>query len=191
MRISIFGMAALLAAVPPLAQADQTSQARALSSELVQQLGAALKKELAVNGPEGAISVCRDMAPAIAGELSRRSGSRVARVSLRPRNPLLGEPDEWEQRVLADFDRRAASGEKPDSMEFAETVTEPLGRYFRYMKALPVQPLCLTCHGTAENISDQVKQKLAIEYPRDRATGYQLGQVRGAITIKQPLDGAD
>lgn len=184
-------MTALLAAFPLFAHADQMDQARALSSELVQQLGAALKRELAANGPEGAVSVCRDMAPAIAGELSRQSGGRVARVSLKPRNPLLGEPDEWEQRVLADFDRRAANGEKPESLEFTEFVTEPHGRYFRYMKALPVQPLCLTCHGTADNIPGQVKQKLSIEYPRDRATGYRLGQVRGAVTIKQPLDRAD
>jgi hypothetical protein len=160
----------LLAALPLIAQADQTTDARALASQMIQQLGAALKKELAANGPDGAVSVCRDMAPAIAGELSRKSGGRVARVSLKTRNPLLGDPDVWEQRVLAEFDRRAAAGEKVESLEYSETTDEPHRRYFRYMKALPVQPLCLSCHGTAENIPDQVKAKLAIDYPHDRAT---------------------
>lgn len=177
----------LLAALPLIAQADQTTEARALASQMVQQLGAALKKELAANGAEGAVSVCRDLAPAIAGELSRKSGGRVARVSLKTRNPLLGDPDVWEQQVLAEFDRRAAGGEKVESLEYSETMDEPQGRYFRYMKALPVQPLCLSCHGTAENIPDQVKARLAIDYPHDRATGYVLGQVRGAVTIKQPV----
>lgn len=177
----------LLAALPLIAQADQTTEARALASQMIQQLGAALKKEIAANGPDGAVSVCRDMAPAIAGELSRKSGVRVARVSLKTRNPLQGDPDVWEQRVLAEFDRRAALGEKAEALEFSETVDEPRGRYFRYMKALPVQPLCLSCHGAAENIPDQVKAKLAIDYPHDRATGYDLGQVRGAVTIKQPV----
>jgi hypothetical protein len=170
-----------------MSQADPTTEARALASQMIQQLGAALKKELAANGPEGAVSVCRDMAPAIAGELSRKSGGRVARVSLKTRNPLLGDPDAWEQQVLAEFDRRAAAGEKIESLEYSATVDEPRGRYLRYMKALPVQPLCLSCHGTAENISDPVRATLAIEYPHDHATGYGLGQVRGAVTIKQPV----
>ena len=162
-------------------------EARALASQMIQSLGVALKKELAANGPDGAVSVCRDIAPAIAGELSRKSGGRVARVSLKTRNPLLGVPDVWEQQVLAEFDRRAAAGEKIESLEYSETTDEPQGRYFRYMKALAVQPLCLSCHGRAENIPDQVKAKLAIEYPHDQATGYELGQIRGAITVKQPI----
>jgi len=187
MPISRSCVALLLAALPLTALADQTMEARALASQMIQSLGAALKKELAANGPDGAVSVCRDIAPAIAGELSRKSGGRVARVSLKTRNPLLGVPDVWEQQVLAEFDRRAAAGEKIESLEYSETTDEPQGRYFRYMKALAVQPLCLSCHGRAENIPDQVKAKLAIEYPHDQATGYELGQIRGAITVKQPI----
>ena len=189
MLASIFrpSLTILLTALSLPSQADQTAEARSLATQMIQQLGAALKKELAANGPEGAVSVCRDHAPTIAGELSRKSGGRVARVSLNTRNPLLGDPDVWEQHVLAEFDRKAAAGEKIESMEYSETTDEPRGRYFRYMKALPVQPLCLTCHGTADNIPEQVKAKLAIEYPHDRATGYGLGQVRGAVTIKLPV----
>ena len=175
----------LLVALPLSVQADQTAQARGLASQMIQQLGAALKKELATNGPDGAVSVCRDLAPTIAGELSRKSGGRVARVSLKTRNPLLGDPDTWEQQVLAEFDRRAGAGEKAESLEYSEMIDEPRGRYLRYMKALPVQPLCLTCHGIEENIPINVRAKLALEYPHDQATGYSVGQVRGAVTIKQ------
>jgi len=180
----------LLAALSLPSHADQTAQARSLATEMIQQLGAALKKELADGGPEGAISICRDIAPRIAGELSRKSGGRVARVSLKTRNPLVGTPDAWEQRILAEFDRKAAAGETIESMDYSETIDEPRGRYFRYMKALPVQSLCLTCHGTADNIPEQVTAKLAIDYPHDRATDYKLGQVRGAVTIKLPVGAA-
>jgi len=57
----------LLAALPLTTVADQATQARALASQMIQQLGATLKQELAANGPDGAVSVCRDMAPTIAG----------------------------------------------------------------------------------------------------------------------------
>jgi hypothetical protein len=125
------------------------------------------------------------VAPEIAGKLSRQMGARVARVSLKTRNPLLGTPDAWEQRVLADFDRRATAGEKPEALEVSEVVAEPAGRYFRYMKAIPVQPLCLTCHGAPEAVAVEVRDRIATEYPHDRALGYSAGQIRGAVTVKQ------
>lgn len=166
---------------------ELVASSRAMSAQLVQRLGGELKQELARGSPAGAIGVCRESAPAIAGSLSRDSGARVTRVSLKTRNPLLGTPDAWEQAVLVEFDRRAAAGEKPETMEFFETVTEPQGRYFRYMKAIPVQPLCLTCHGTAETIAPEVAQHLGTDYPHDRAVGYTPGQIRGAVTVKRPL----
>jgi hypothetical protein len=164
------------------------AQARGWATQLVQQTGAALKKALADSGPEGAIGVCKQVAPEIAGNLSRENGVRVARVSLKVRNAVLGHPDAWEQAVLADFDRRAAAGEKPEAMERAEIVSEPAGRYFRYMKAIPTQPMCLACHGAPEALPPSIVEKLAAEYPKDRATGYAVGQIRGAVTVKRLLD---
>jgi hypothetical protein len=180
-----FVLAAICSASPAMAD-DEIESARRTAGDLSLRLGTLLKKELAENGPVGAISVCRDAAPSLAGELSRKSGGRVSRVSLKTRNPLLGQPDAWEQQILLEFERRLASGEKPEGLEKAEQVEEPAGRYFRYMKALTVQPLCLTCHGTADTIPDAVKSKLAAEYPHDNATGYSPGQIRGAISIKRP-----
>ncbi|MCU0870655.1 MAG: DUF3365 domain-containing protein [Burkholderiales bacterium] len=171
----------------PAADTD-LAEARALSQELVQKLGAALKAQLAAGGPESAVGVCRDLAPAIAGELSRRSGARVARVSLKMRNPLLGTPDAWEQAALADFDAAVAGGQPADKLERAEVVDEPAGRTLRYVKAIPAAPLCMSCHGGADAIPAPVAAKIAAEYPHDRAVGYAPGQVRGAVTIRKRLD---
>lgn len=179
---------ALLASLPLAAEEPaDLAQARALASQLAQQLGAALRREMGTAGPEGAVAVCRQFAPDIAGTLSREAGLRVARVSLKPRNPMLGQPDAWEQAALAEFDRRAAAGDKPETLERHEIVDEPQGRYFRYLKAIPVQPLCVACHGPAETLAPGVRERLAAEYPHDRATGYSPGQVRGAITVKKRL----
>jgi len=69
-------------------------------------------------------------------------------------------------------------------------VEEPAGRYYRYMKAIPVQPLCLTCHGSPDAVPASVQARLRTEYPQDRATGYSVGQVRGGVTVKRPLQPA-
>ena len=65
--------------------------------------------------------------------------------------------------------------------------THKAEKYFRYMKAIPVQDVCLKCHGTDEARAQPAKDALAADYPHDKATGYTLGQLRGAVTIKRPL----
>ena len=63
----------------------------------------------------------------------------------------------------------------------------PDGRdVYRYMKALPVQELCVACHGTADRLSPAAKAELAKRYPDDKGTGYVPGQIRGAMTIRKP-----
>lgn len=168
--------------------AAREQAARAASGAFVQQLGGALKQEMEKGGPDQAILVCRDLAPQIAGELSRANGWQVTRVGTRVRNPMLGLPDDWESKVLADFATRAAKGEKYPDMAFGEVVDIGGAKHYRFMKAIPVQEACLKCHGSAEQIPDTVKAKLASAYPHDRATGYRVGDLRGAVSITQPLD---
>ena len=167
--------------------ARYAAEARSGALGMQQTLAGRLFAEINANGAESAIGVCKTMAPNAAAELSAKQGAKISRVSLRPRNPVLGHADAWEQQVLIDFDQRAAKGEKPETLEHFETVDEPAGRYFRYMKALPVQPLCLNCHGSPEAIPQGIRARLAAEYPGDRATGYRAGEIRGAITIKRAI----
>ena len=187
-RLAALALAAALAA-PAAAQdtARLLEESRALAKTLQGQLAPLLMKEINERGPDAAIGVCTTIAPAVASDLSRRNGVKVSRVSLRPRNPVLGTPDAWEQRVLAEFDRRAAAGEKPDAIEFGEVVAEPAGPSWRYMKALPVLQLCTQCHGPPDALAPAVKARLQADYPHDKATGYGVGQLRGAVTVKRPL----
>lgn len=186
---SLFTLGLLLAATPLLAQDDLAARAEAaqvVAANFQQQLGNALQTELA-NGPEQAAAVCRDLAPQIAGTLSRRNGWQVTRVGTRVRNPLLGLPDAWERGVLNTFATRAANGEDLATMSFGEVVDNAGNPEYRYMKAIPVGPNCVLCHGSAEQIPDSVEQSLAQFYPQDKATGYALGDLRGAVSIRQPL----
>ena len=162
-------------------------QSRKVSTQLIQQIGGEMRKEVETTGPMRAVMVCKYTAPEVASSISRMNGMRVTRVSLKPRNPSLGYADPWEQGVLVEFERRAARGEKLETMEFAEAVTEPAGVFLRYMKAIPTGKICLACHGPVEQISDAVKSQIANEYPHDRAVGFVEGSIRGAVTVKKPL----
>lgn len=178
-------MALLGCASAPAPDTAWQAEARQVASAVPPKLLTVLQTEIARGGPAGAVEVCRDKAPAMARAASEESGWAIRRVSLRNRNPK-AVPDAWERATLEDFDRRAAAGVPPAQLERAEVVSDGSRRLQRYMRALPTQDLCTQCHGTPDRISPAVAAKLAQLYPQDRATGYQVGQIRGAITLLRP-----
>ena len=167
-------------------EAAWVPEARKVAGIVPPKLLEVLTAEIAKGGPEGAIAACRDKAPEMARAASAQTGWNIRRVSLRNRNPK-AVPDAWERAALEDFDRRAAAGESPATLEKAEIVPDGGRQAYRYMKALPTQQLCLNCHGAPDALSPAVRERLAALYPDDRATGYRLGEIRGAITIRKPL----
>ncbi|MDP2110222.1 MAG: DUF3365 domain-containing protein [Thiobacillus sp.] len=167
-------------------QAAMAADARKASGALIQKLGGELKAAINEKGPEGAISVCKERAPQIAADMSKQFSFDVKRVSPKNRNPA-GVPDAWEAEAQAGLEKRLAAGEKPETLDTWQIVSTPGGKQFRYAKALPVQPMCQTCHGGPADIPEGVKARLAAEYPLDKATGYAPGMVRGIVSIKRSL----
>ncbi len=158
--------------------------AKALVKRFAVAMQAELLQSLNQGGAQEAIPVCSRVAPEIASRLSRESGALVRRVSLKLRNPA-NMPDAWEQAALRDFDAAVARGVDPATLVRAETVQEPAGRYYRLIKAIPTKELCLVCHGTA--VQPATRAVLDARYPHDAARGYRVGQVRGAFSVKMPL----
>ena len=159
-------------------------EARSVSMSVPPKLLAVLQNEIARGGPDGAIAACRDRAPELARAASAQSGWAVKRVSLRNRNPK-AVPDAWERAALEDFDRRAAALAPAATLERAEVVQKDGKPVQRYIRALPTQPLCTACHGAPDTLSPAVQARLRELYPDDRATGYKVGDIRGARTLER------
>ena len=181
------GLATMSKAEQP-AQDPQIEQAlmeaRQISSELADKVRGLLLKEIEIGGLAGAVRVCSEMAQNITREFNARSGHKVRRVSLRYRNPW-NIPDEYERRKLEEFD--LLNKKKVMKNEYIEVIDEGGQRYLRYMRPLVALPLCINCHGPNENISAEVKTILSEKYPDDRATGFLVGDLRGAISVKIAL----
>ncbi len=186
--ISVFVFTGVMLAAPAWSD-DNTARAEAsrkavaeLQGALIPELQAAMK----AGGPVNAIEVCNKKAPAIAADISRKHGWKVGRTSLKYRNPK-NAPDAWETKVLQDFEKRKAAGEDPAKLEHYAVVEQNGKQVFRYMKALPIPEgaPCLACHG--QKLDPAVAAKLKELYPQDRATGFKTGDLRGAVTITQPL----
>ncbi|MDJ0839834.1 MAG: DUF3365 domain-containing protein [Acidobacteriota bacterium] len=140
------------------------------SKALMQQLGGRLKSEMQAKGPAAAMQVCAVEALPITAEASKKQGLALSRVTDRPRNPK-NAADAEDLKVLASMreDLKAQSLKK--LYRSGNHVYTPL----------VIQPLCLNCHG--ETLLPDVKKALDRAYPDDKATGYQLNQLRGAIRI--------
>lgn len=192
MRMFLISLAVLAMTVQSALAADEDNQkqldaSRKTAQEFMQKLGGVLKQQLESGGPASAIGVCKQAAPALAADYSR-DGRIVKRVSLKSRNRALGTPDAWETQRLQSFDHALGEGRPVAEMEYSGVTEGPDGRWFRYLKAIPAQKMCLQCHGQPDQIPEDVKALLAKEYPDDQATGYSAGSVRGAISIRQKLD---
>ncbi|OQW93496.1 MAG: hypothetical protein BWK79_10825 [Beggiatoa sp. IS2] len=153
---------------------------RAIVSELGETLKSELLKALQAGGPAAALATCNEKAIPVTTTIAEKHGLKVGRTSLKLRNPK-NAPDEWETKVLKNFVERQVQGKNLSKMEFYEVFEKDGKKQVRYMKAIPVAEPCLTCHGT--EIVPEISAKLKTLYPEDKATGFKLGDLRGAFTL--------
>ena len=55
----------------------------------------------------------------------------------------------------------------------------------RYLRAIVMQPVCLACHGAT--LAPEIATAIARDSPQDAATGFETGQLRGAVTVRWPV----
>ncbi len=165
---------------PAVPEDPRLPASRQAVNALAGDLKAALTEGLAAGGPPAAIGVCRDQAQAIADARSRDLGARVGRTSERLRNPA-NAPTPEQRRVLKSFAERMAAGEAPGTVEHWERHGDGSALY---MKPIIVGGPCLACHGREP--APGVAGVLKSAYPDDRATGYEIGDLRGAFLVAWP-----
>lgn len=172
------------------ARAEDSSQqafdrdAQAAIKELATSLKSSLMAAMNDGGPAEAVSVCNLIAPSLAAEISKKYGLEIGRTSLKVRNPA-NEADAWETDVLQRFETRLASGEAIQKLTFKEEVDSESGSQWRMMKAIPTDKVCLSCHG--KKIAEPIQARIEAHYPDDLATGFKLGDIRGAFTVKRDI----
>jgi len=159
-------------------------EAKGIIKAFFEQLKGELEAAMKEGGPVNAIKTCQLKAPAIAQDMSSSSGWDVGRTSLKLRNPA-NAPDAWELAVLNSFEERKSAGEDPQNIAKAEVVEQDGKKVFRFMKAIPTAELCLNCHGS--ELKPEVVEALNTHYVADQATGFKLGDIRGAFTLSKPL----
>lgn len=171
----------LFAQETPPQEDAKLAQYRNAVKTLAGTLQGEMKAALAEGGGLKAIEICHDKAADIAAKISKEQGFEVGRTSLKIRSDK-NAPDAWEKEQLQKFAERKQAGEDPAKIETGVVTVD--GK-FRYMKAIPLQDTCLACHG--ETVPAELAEKIKTLYPNDQATGFKIGDIRGAFTITETV----
>lgn len=166
----LFQISSLLAAEDKF-QLEAREVVMSLKTGLVKELTAQVKK----GGAAEAVNFCqlnvKSIAKASVGEKAQKFEFGRTSHKLRNQSNL---PEPWMEQYLQDFQSGKITGEVIHTLPDGKRVL---------LSPLTMAPLCLQCHGSA--IDEKVLTQIKKSYPRDQATGFQAGDFRGFIWVKE------
>jgi hypothetical protein len=145
---------------------------------LLKTLGGNLKKHIKTGGPADALTFCSTQAipltQAVNGKLPKGVG--VKRITLKTRNP--GNAAEGKDKAVL----QALQMLNKNDVRLPGRLLRDNGDSYTYYKPLVInKPVCLKCHGT--QIDPKLKAQINKVYGSDTATGYKMGDLRGAVVV--------
>lgn len=150
-----------------------------VSKELLKKLGSNLKHELKTKGLIAAANFCTQKAYTLTQEvnLHQLEGVSVKRISLKARNPEnIASADEI--KVLESMQKLL------DEKKLPAYIVEKQAESYKYYKPLVIKKeVCLKCHGNISN-NKELSDYMSKTYPEDKATGYKMNDLRGAVVVE-------
>ena len=149
-----------------------------LKSTLQTQLKANLKK----GGPLQAANFCSRKAQAITHEInvSFAKETTVHRTSLHYRNSE-NSPKSDEREVLEAMQKDFDAGKTLPNLIVKKIYDDT---YKVYKPIYINKGVCLKCHGDISTLDKNAYSAIKENYPQDKATGYKMGDLRGAFVVK-------
>ncbi|WNK01458.1 DUF3365 domain-containing protein [Thalassospiraceae bacterium LMO-JJ14] len=181
----------ILNAVPANGRAAEMDAYIAEAEKVLQRLRGEMMQEMVnaqQHGPAAAIDVCRHLAPEINSKIEQETGWTLRRTGLRVRNAA-NAPNDDEKSLMQAFELKAMAGQPPQLLRTARIIEQDGEKVFHLMQAVPMLDTCQGCHGS--NIDPETQKRILELYPDDDASGYALGDIRGAFSLYKPVDAFD
>lgn len=145
-----------------------------------------LVENMKKGGPIQAVNVCSDTASDLTQSYSDKYKVTVKRFSFKNRNPK-NIADSFEEKVLYEFEKLMREGKLNKKSSRIEKVTLNGRPAVKLVKPIFIDAPCLNCHGSNNQINSEVANVISTKYPNDKATGYKIGDLRGAISVTKVL----
>ncbi|MBK6267121.1 DUF3365 domain-containing protein [Marivirga sp. S37H4] len=170
--------------VRKISEADILNKVKKLGDSISMQAQQLFMKRISEQYAKGgfveAAAYCNMEAYSITDSLAKSYSIYLKRVSTQNRSPQ-NAPSEMEKELLEAYEYSHQEGiDLNPNVQFIQP-----GDTILYNKPIFIaSELCLNCHGTKDDISEEVQALLKERYPNDQATGYELGDFRGMWSLK-------
>lgn len=161
-----------------LSEEQAIQKGSAVSVALVQKLSSELKGQMQMKGAIEALHFCSQNALVLTEQVAKESNAQIKRVSLQNRNPINAANVE-EQTLLSRWEKLRHLGNPLPAYEIRDRSN---GEYTYYKPIVINNETCLKCHGDILPGS-ALSKEIQTLYPKDKATGYAMGDLRGMIVI--------
>lgn len=162
-------------------QQDYLSKGDSIATQAQQVLMKNVSTAIQEKGVAGAVDFCNINAMPLTDSLSTLNAVNIQRISEKNRNPNNAIVSELDKSALEQIKIML----KDTSISTKHLIVQESGNVY-YYKAIPLgMPTCISCHGnTTTDITPETLKVIQTKYPTDKATGYQLGELRGLWKIK-------
>jgi hypothetical protein len=167
------------ALVPDSPEAALKQRAAAIAKEAFSELSSNLLASITRSGLNEALPYCSDKAMPITKSVAAKHGVGLSRVTHKARNRA-NQATDAELALIRQFQSDVASKRAPAPV----LVTNTNHAVSVYVPIVIPNALCLMCHGQpGTEVSVELQSTLRKLYPEDRATGFALGDLRGAWRV--------
>jgi nitrate reductase cytochrome c-type subunit len=140
-------------------------------------LGKNLKSAITTKGTKEAVKFCNLKAYPLTDSMAVVYHTNIKRVSDRNRNPN-NTATEKEITYINSYQNQLKNGEE------LQPIIEENNQNVLFYMPIVTNDMCLQCHGTKNEIDIDVLNEIMKLYPNDKATGYDINQIRGLWRIE-------
>lgn len=150
-------------------------QGRAVTSEAFRLLSTNLVQAMNAGGVTNALPVCSEKAAPLTAAVALTNQVALRRLTHKARNPD-NQATTDEVALIEQFQAVLGAGQTPAPV----LVTNRNDTLSLYAPIVINHPVCLQCHGQlGQEIQPSTAALLETLYPRDQATGFKMGDLRG------------
>lgn len=136
-------------------------------------LSSALLNAIDEGGTGHALHFCKLHAIPITDSLSRLHHVEIKRLAIKARNPA-NKADKESKKIIEAYQEFLSNG------KIANDTLILLSNQLYYYAPIFTAPACLQCHGTPKtDFTEEHETLITNIYPKDQATGFVLGELRG------------
>ncbi len=164
---------------PTFAEDDYLGRGRHIVMTTKKTLGKNLKKTIKTKGTKEAVSFCSVTAYPILDSMSNVHNAKIVRVSDKNRNPN-NIANKKETEYILNYQKQLDKGED------LKPIVEETDEMAVFYMPIVTNDMCLQCHGPKNKIEPEVLKEIKKHYPNDKATGYNINQIRGIWRVEIP-----